>query len=835
MARLFTKQEICAYLAKKKVPFKPAFEFRKLVKLDSDRVLSESYYDEILINFWGYRLCLMSSSVEKNPNNAEIGKIYIEEKSREYIVRGIYKENISKGELPETIDLSNLPSKLYNKSMIEAILEFTSRKNQTIHPQARYTGPIFDPPTDYLKTMHDIDCSYSIEGCSLSRLTREEEDILLEILGGNKNIGMIDVKEISPSLYEGKTLKEIMRSEQEFNKQLDIFNFSPNKPQWDLVRILAHNKEDVYSEQVKQYELLIDGGLETCIAEGEVVCIEDERYKLKKRFDIYEKKSRTDFDIFLTVIGLRTVTNDLARYWSKLNAGKKTELDQFKYAETISSEIYEALDRAELKVHDSRTGLLREWDYNIANVEDVLYWSEIKRILDHLGIQVPDKPVFLEQYQEASTGNANEKNDLEGPYNRQQLEGILNEVVGKSSNVHDQLNCWEGHALIFLETFIVCSVCSIKQFAFLNCFLCFRRLLVEKARLHKNENEIINDVLNKYIELTEIFVIFFELKKNVQPKSPVEWMGFSDKYSTDIFIFGCNIGFEEPVKQKIKFHHFGLDWKMVGKAVSRGLTYSVQNAAQYLGEKLNGKLEARNVIELCMKNKFNAYVENEKYHLKGQDLSQTSRTVKDIKKGIDLKHIDTQYLYAYDGLIRLKKHPPECSCSSNMTLNQIHSGGVINIKKTMLFECSVADYILGGWYWFEMEQNFIGKEISINDLVFRVEELDAFLEEQLPAKSIPLKNKEKKKREYYLHTLIRKIYDSERDKSSKNIWEKLRVKVNEDFPREDFKGEYSMIQELTDWNSATANIFWVMQNGKEKKFTRKAFENLISKWTTAQS
>ncbi|MCD6045232.1 MAG: hypothetical protein K0R48_395 [Gammaproteobacteria bacterium] len=99
----------------------------------------------------GYVLCLMSSLPDNDPKKAKKEKIYIEEKTRKFVVRG-YDGKVYQGFLPESlkvdgydiempIGLGNLSKKLENKQLKGNIVTFLCKKGHIVDELNAIGGP----------------------------------------------------------------------------------------------------------------------------------------------------------------------------------------------------------------------------------------------------------------------------------------------------------------------------------------------------------------------------------------------------------------------------------------------------------------------------------------------------------------------------------------------------------------------------------------------------------------------------------------------------------------------------------------------------------------------
>lgn len=284
---IFTRQQICQYLAEKMIEMTPAFELRKLK-------VSESVSDE----------------------------------KRQYYLD------------------------LYHVHFNEAF-------------------EYIDPPRPYL--------SYPVPSlemdCSLERLTPDEEYYLYK-------------------LFNVKNLNNLIESAEKFKGYYKLFIESVNKPDWDLVRVFAKDSLDNYKERQKEYERLLDGGLNARINRGDVIKLDEDEYELKKNKSI----SHDPFlpgSVYERVVWYESIGNEIAIYRQQNN---KTinDIETKKFSLQINEILKEALQSGGLPVY--RLPAFRPIEYVSypPNTDDVIYWGDVKRLLESkTRLSLPEKPVFM--------------------------------------------------------------------------------------------------------------------------------------------------------------------------------------------------------------------------------------------------------------------------------------------------------------------------------------------------------------------------------------------------------------------------------------------------------
>ena len=320
-------------------------------------------------------------------------------------------------------------------------------------------------------------------------------------------------------------------------------------------------------------------------------------------------------------------------------------------------------------------------------------------------------------------------------YSRDNLQKILTAICYDEKRIDVFRNNFDPMAMDILRIMLAKPKWSIESFVFLKCFLNFSAHFVKKNIHEKLIADIISSTLNYYDFLFDKLNELFHEEKIDALLSPINWLAFTEQYSNSE-LFNHRIVFNEAIIIKIKFSYFGLDWrKSTEPLLPAGLTYTAKKAAEYLSKKLNQEIEKHNVVELCMTNEFDAYIKARKgtesyLAYVAQGVTRFSSKVEDIEAAISSGNVDIKYPYTYDGLIKIKKKKEKLGIGSNtMTLEHICQGGSIQIEKITFFQCSFADYILGSSDWVQINENMVGKMISIDDLLFRQEELDNFIAE----------------------------------------------------------------------------------------------------------
>lgn len=617
-------------------------------------------------------------------------------------------------------------------------LENCEQKNYAAkleHFRQNYCGQCsyYDPPIHYFYFCGNFENQY---GMSIKRLDVEDESLVLEVLGGDKKSRTIMTKN-DEGMIEPITLERVIESAEQFKKQLEVFNNSHQKPDWDLVRVLAASAQDIYFRQIEESNRLLGGAINDHIIRKNVTKLSEDSYELKKKYDICP-----DANKIIRVVSIRAGSFGLVA--EKMKSEKTDARVAMEFANEINHAIVDALFRGELKTHAPKTGYIR--DYNPDGFdENLLYLHEIKVVLEKAGINdLPEnlacifeqKNFLITPPKNVEVPNNHSANimSVQKAYNKEKLEELLMSICN-TEDPHKEIETWTKEAWHILDVFIEKKDWSVEEFSSLICFLDFRQILVEKYRLGKSSKELALGMLNRYSILCEQLFSFFE-KTSALPM--VKWIEFSEKNSESILLLG-DISFSEPIKNKIKFSYFGLDWRNSEEPfLPAGLTYTAKKSAEYLSKKLNREIEGHNVVELCMTNQFDAYIKARKgtesyLAYVAQGVTRFSRKVEDIEAAISSGNVDINYPYTYDGLIKIKKKKRLGIGSNVMTLEHIYQGGSIEIERLTFFECSFADYILGSSHWFEINSNMIGDMISLDDLLFRQEELDNFIAEIIQA------------------------------------------------------------------------------------------------------
>ena len=251
----------------------------------------------------------------------------------------------------------------------------------------RLTLNLFDPPKPYLA----YPLPFYVGDVSIERLSDDDYHLLYDIA---------DIK----------SLDVLLESTDKFKDYCKLFTESEKKPDWDLVRVLVNDTLSNYLERQKNYESLLSGGLTTQINSGEVIKLDENVYRLPKRFTIekFDKNNRKGLITYcFSACFYKTVGDDLSEYWCSLNKGKVSELEKIQYASQINDILSDALTRNELPVHRRPTFCIVKFTGFPANPDtDVIFWHEIKAVLEErTGQGVPEDPrVFTER--DKPEGNA---------------------------------------------------------------------------------------------------------------------------------------------------------------------------------------------------------------------------------------------------------------------------------------------------------------------------------------------------------------------------------------------------------------------------------------------
>ncbi len=248
------------------------------------------------------------------------------------------------------------------------------------------TLELLEPPRPYLNrpALHDS------KECLIDELSCDDMAFLCDLFEINK--------------FE---LYKIADSEDNFKRHLSILSGAANAPKWDLIRILKTDTDHHCQMRQEKYEALLNGGLVACVNNGDVIKLDEDAYKLPKRFSINELEiSNPDTQrVCIPVIWYTLIGDDLSEYLDKINNGKCGELRKIKCKNDINQVINDSLLRGELPVHRFDTGVIVDYVGYPSSIDNVIYWSEARLILNkRTGQNYPEIPVFMKDWPEIEQG-----------------------------------------------------------------------------------------------------------------------------------------------------------------------------------------------------------------------------------------------------------------------------------------------------------------------------------------------------------------------------------------------------------------------------------------------
>lgn len=203
------------------------------------------------------------------------------------------------------------------------------------------------------------------------------------------------------------------------------------------------------------------------------------------------------------------------------------------------------------------------------------------------------------------------------------------------------------------------------------------------------------------------------------------------------------------VQSEIRLLHYDLPRPC---SLPRGITLNLEQASQFLEQKLNQSISQKNVLEYCLAHDFYAYIE--KRHCFYDD--KLNRFLSD-EEMVGLGNmIDKSYKYPYEGLLRLAKGNQYeegfgCGSSIHFIINNenIKIGfdpkslrSILNKDENLEVQRSFSEFLFGYPAYVSIKRSGCPVLIEWKDLLFKEEELIQYVESY----KSPEKNKNEKKK-----------------------------------------------------------------------------------------
>lgn len=391
MARLFTKQGMSAYIAKERVPYKPEIELRKIVfNIDKEH---------------GYVCNLVHQKGKPIYDKDENQKIVVEEKSiylyreEDEIYADIFYDNSNSKGMAESVDLTHCVKDnqkyqevlnsikwpgtsntdiSFNSELVKLVKYCISKRNYfVICSKQPIPAKAFNHPKEHCEL---FGCWGNEEITNLSstpfypQILTEEDNALI-------------AKIVSNALKESGTSLKPTESLTDFEKLINFINFSEEKPEWVLVRVLVDSNQSVYSKQIDRYNQLFNKELDALIAEKKITYLGEDMYKLPKvvscEIDFEKLKDKL---IVTPICNFHSIGILVSELWAKKRNLDARDLKVDNYACIINDTILDAFYRDELFLHENYTGKNIEYGHNYDNF-DHFYWHEVRDVLTKKGIR----------------------------------------------------------------------------------------------------------------------------------------------------------------------------------------------------------------------------------------------------------------------------------------------------------------------------------------------------------------------------------------------------------------------------------------------------------------
>ena len=490
MSEFFTKEELCAYLARKLVPSQLEFQIRKLSNKSRGYV-----YDRHLLG--GYEICF-------NKNELSPRMIYVNQETLDYEVC-LESEESKKGTLPDKF--LNLKDD-YRKDRFKVLLDvleviiskdfsITCGKPEEIYGYSDEYQKIFNLPSynpdntsiltsdDMEKILHYCENRYEVFLCgnlnkkedkeieewviyieknnfvydsnAMSEDLKEKFDKLTsgystipgvrkyKFLGRNGKIcqGFLfawDVEDLETTekgklkdpvdilieislehpknfyYFYQKYMYAVANNPDEFRKLLYILNSYGDEIGFKLVRVITENNSLVYGQQIKKYNELLESEFDALVADGKIIPLTDELYKLKIKHDVYamaddqSSNSKETDRIYFPYSGFLSIAMRLSEIWVESMGISVDHINAYRYTRKIGEIIEGALRIGELKLHDQLTQAIIEYSNNsvLLGTIPLLCWNEVSLLLNKNYVETPpvDEIFNVEQVKIEARENA---------------------------------------------------------------------------------------------------------------------------------------------------------------------------------------------------------------------------------------------------------------------------------------------------------------------------------------------------------------------------------------------------------------------------------------------
>ena len=193
----------------------------------------------------------------------------------------------------------------------------------------------------------------------------------------------------------------ILESADSFNGYYQKFMGSDKKPDWDLVRVLVSDTLENYQNRHKEYERLLNGGLNAWINRGDVLKLDEDEYQFKPENPITDTAILSDRIIYFHAALYQSIGESLAAYNTRQHNPTRSEPETKKFALQINAMIDKALHSGELPVYRRPAYLRVEYAAYPVNTDDVIRWNDLKALLESkTGQGLPEYPVFMSWWPE---------------------------------------------------------------------------------------------------------------------------------------------------------------------------------------------------------------------------------------------------------------------------------------------------------------------------------------------------------------------------------------------------------------------------------------------------
>ncbi|MDD5274347.1 MAG: hypothetical protein PHU14_16715, partial [Methylovulum sp.] len=187
----------------------------------------------------------------------------------------------------------------------------------------------------------------------------------------------------------------VLESADSFNGYYQKFMGSDKKPDWDLVRVLVSDTLENYQTRHKEYERLLNGGLNAWVNRGDVLKLGEDEYEFRREKPIADTAILLDRVIHFYAAFYLSIGEGLAAYNTRQHNPTRSEPEIKKFALQINAMIDKALYNGELPVYRRPAYLRVEYAYPV-NKDDVIRWHDLKALLESkTGQGLPEYPVFM--------------------------------------------------------------------------------------------------------------------------------------------------------------------------------------------------------------------------------------------------------------------------------------------------------------------------------------------------------------------------------------------------------------------------------------------------------